>query len=152
MMASFEGFLNKAKDTAQSVGHKAVETVDKVKLRMEINSVEKQIASVYEGLGRLVFDAEESGQDITEAKAAAIETVKQEKVKLEALQDKLMEFTHGVRCPKCGTVNDQGAAYCSKCGEKLPDVAKETPVPSQSEPEAPKAQESAPESAPESAE
>ena len=53
-MAAFEDVLSCAKSVAQTAGRKTEEFVELTKLRVKIADLRREIAALYEGLGRLV--------------------------------------------------------------------------------------------------
>lgn len=118
-MATFEDVLNKVKDVALATGEKATEIANKTKIKMEISSLQKKLAATYEGIGRLVYDAETAGDDIAALKAEAFDTVKELQAEIDAMQDKLYEMEGAVRCGGCNAVNENDADFCKKCGAKL---------------------------------
>lgn len=118
-MAKFEDFLNKARDLAGVAGQKTTELVDKTKIKMEIATVEKQLAATFEGLGRLVYDAEAADEDIEALKNDAFETVAELQKQLDALHGKLYDYEGAVKCSECGAVNEGDALFCKKCGKNL---------------------------------
>ena len=118
-MATFEEILNKARDLAGVATDKATELVDKTKIKMDIAQLGKKLSATYEGIGRLVYEAETAGEDITELKASAFETVKELEDEIAALQEKLYGYEGAVRCAECGNVNEGDAVFCKKCGKAL---------------------------------
>lgn len=118
-MATFEEILNKAREVAGAATDKASELVDKTKIKMEIAQLEKKLSATYEGIGRLVYEAETADEDIAELKASAFETVKELEDAITALQEKLYGYEGAVRCRECGGVNEGDAIFCKKCGKSL---------------------------------
>ncbi len=116
---TMEEFLSKARDAAQSAERKTTELVGKTRIKMEISSLQKQLAAMFEGIGRLEFDAASSGEDITALKEEAFETVRELQKELEAQYDRLYDMNGAVRCAACGAVNEGDAAFCKKCGKNL---------------------------------
>lgn len=118
-MAMFEDILAKARDIVEAAKDKTGEVVDKTKLKMTISDLEKKLAATFEGIGRLVYDAQVSGEDIEALKADAFETVKELQAELASLQAKLYEMDGVVCCTECGAPNEKDAAFCKKCGKAL---------------------------------
>ncbi len=118
-MTTFEDILAKARDIAGSVKDKTGEIVDKTKVKMAIGDLEKKLAATFEGIGRLVYDAETSGEDIAELKADAFETVKELQAELTSLQNRLYDLEGVSCCNACGAPNEKDATYCKKCGKPL---------------------------------
>lgn len=118
-MATFEEILNKARDMAGVATEKATELVDKTKVKMEIAQLEKKLAATYEGLGRLVYEAQTTEENIDDLKAAAFETIAELEKEVTALQEKLFGYEGAVRCKECGIANEGDAVFCKKCGKSL---------------------------------
>ncbi len=116
---TMEEILNKARDVAAGAERKTTELVGKTKIKMEISSIQKQLAAVFEGIGRLEFDAASSGEDITVLKAEAFETVRELQKELEKQYDRWYDMNGAVRCGACDAVNEGDAAFCKKCGKTL---------------------------------
>ena len=118
-MVTWESILNMAKDAVNTAERKTGEFIDTTKLKMEINRIEKELAATYEGLGRLVYDAKKGAEDIEDLMDACITHIDEQSAALAKLQEKLAESKNAIRCPACGSLNDQDAAYCKSCGEKI---------------------------------
>ncbi len=118
-MAMFEDFLTKARDLAGAAKDKTGEIVDKTKIKMAISDTQKKLSATFEGIGRLLYDAETSGEDITSLKADAFDTVKELQNELTALQNKLYDLDGVLRCKECDTPNENDASFCKKCGKPL---------------------------------
>ena len=118
-MATFEEILNKARAGAEKVGQKTSDFVEITRMKMDIAEIEKEIAATYEGLGRLVYDAEKSGQDSTEMVQACIENIDELQADVDEIRDRLYAFKHMKKCASCGAINDEDADFCNKCGAAL---------------------------------
>ncbi len=118
-MAVFGDVLSRAKAVAEAAGKKTGELVENTKTKMEIADVQREIASLYEGLGRLVYDGRRSGDPIDDMVDACIAHLEEQNAYLEELQDKLLESKNAVRCGECGTVNDDDSRFCKKCGKEF---------------------------------
>ena len=118
-MATFDDILSKAREIAGSVKDKTGEIVDKTKVKFAINDLEKKLAATFEGIGRLVYDAELAGEDIAELKADAFDTVKELQDELASLQAKLYDMDGISCCAACGAPNETDATFCKKCGKPL---------------------------------
>ncbi len=118
-MTTFEDILAKARDIAESVKDKTGEIVDKTKLKLAIGDLEKKLAATFEGIGRLVYDAEIAGEDIAQLKTDAFDTVKELQAELATLQAKLYDLEGVACCNTCGAPNEKDATFCKKCGKPL---------------------------------
>lgn len=118
-MASIEDVLNKAKDVAEAAGKKTEELVEIGKMKMEISRLEKEITSIMEGLGRLMYNNRKENADITEQTVACMERADELNARVAELRDKVAACQHQLRCSQCGAMNTQDSEYCKKCGERL---------------------------------
>lgn len=116
-MATFEEILNMAREGAEKVGQKTSDFVEVTRMKMRIAEIEKEVAATYEGLGRLVYDAEKSGQECGDMVRACVENIDELQADADALRDQLYAFKHMQKCPSCGAINDEDAAFCNKCGK-----------------------------------
>jgi len=55
-MATIDDVISKAKTVAEAAGKKTSEFIEITKLRIEIAEQEREMAYIFEGLGRLVYD------------------------------------------------------------------------------------------------
>ena len=118
-MAMFEDMLARARAVAESAGKKTGEFVETTKIKMEIADLQREIATLYEGLGRLIYDGRQSGESVEDMVDACIEHLEEQNAYLQKLQDKLLESKNAVRCEDCGAVNEETARYCNHCGKAL---------------------------------
>ena len=115
-MATWEDVVSRAKLLAEAAGRKTGELVETTKTKLEVAELQREIASLYEGLGRLVYDGHTSGESVEEMVDACVAHLKEQNAYLEELQDRLLENKSAVRCVTCGTVNDEDSCFCKKCG------------------------------------
>ncbi|MBR2338986.1 MAG: hypothetical protein IKA63_05930 [Clostridia bacterium] len=118
-MAMFEDVLSRAKAVAEAAGRKTGEFVENTKIKIEIADLQREIASMYEGLGRLIYDGHRSGENIDDMVDACISHLEEQNAYLEELQDQLLDSKNAARCAECGAVNDGEAHFCSNCGKAL---------------------------------
>lgn len=118
-MINLGTILNTAGDMVDTAGRKTSELVDKTKIKMEIASLEKQLSATFEGIGRLMYDANEAGEDISYIRDDAFETVKELQKKIDKAYAKLYAYQGAVSCKQCGAVNEADAVFCKKCGKTV---------------------------------
>ena len=118
-MATWETVLARAKSVAFAAERKTEQLVENAKIKMEIAELQREIASLYEGLGRLLYDGRQSGESIDDMVDACLAHLKEQNEYLEQLQDRLLEGKSAVRCAECGTVNDDDSSFCKKCGKEF---------------------------------
>mgnify|MGYP003296614290 CR=1 FL=1 len=128
MGTTFEEILNKAKQGAEVVGRKTSDLVEITRLKMALNDVEKDIAETFEGLGRLIYDARKSGEDVEDMIVSCIENVDDLNNEADMIRDQICCYKNMRKCKECGAVNAVDAEFCNKCGAKLCDCCSETIV------------------------
>lgn len=118
-MTGFEEVLYKAKTVAETAGKKTADFVELARLKMNAAEIEKDIASTYEGLGRLIYDGRKDEQDVSPMIEECIAKVDELQVKLREVRRKICEYQKAVRCENCDTVNTDDSAYCKRCGARI---------------------------------
>ena len=118
-MAVFEDVLSRAKSIAKTAGRKTEDLVELTKVHIQIGDLRREIAALYEGLGRLVYDARHTDESVDELIDACVEELEEQQAALARLEERVMQTKNVVRCEACGTFNAQGAAFCNRCGKKL---------------------------------
>ena len=118
-MGNFEEILNKAKRGAEVVGQKTGDFIETTKLKMAVSDIDKEIAATFEGLGRLVYDAQKSDEDVSEMIEDCIQSIDELNEAAEAIREQIYSYKNMHRCVGCGAVIEKDAAFCSKCGAPL---------------------------------
>lgn len=118
-MAAFEEVLSRAKELAQTAGRKTEELVEVTKTRVKIGDVRREIASLYEGLGRLVYDSRRCEEPVDDLIQACVEQLDEQLAELARLEERVMESKSVIRCAQCGALNANDAAFCNQCGKKI---------------------------------
>ena len=116
-MTVWEDVLSGAKSLAEATQRKTGEIVETTKIKLEIAQLQRELASLYEGLGRLVYDGRTSGESVEDMVEACVSHLKEQNAYLEELQDRLLENKNAIRCAECGAVNDEDSSFCKKCGK-----------------------------------
>ncbi len=118
-MAVFEDVLSRAKSIAKTAGRKTEELVELTKTHAQIGDLRREIASLYEGLGRLVYDSRRSEEPVDDLIAACIEELDERETALARLEERVMQSKNVIRCNSCGAFNANDASFCNQCGRKL---------------------------------
>lgn len=118
-MGVLDDVIVNAKSAADAVGKKASKLVDISKLRISEADIRNDITKQFELLGREVYEAQKAGHDSSEAVSAGTAAVDNLKEQLSAISEQLASAREKTICPECGHENEQGAAFCSKCGHSL---------------------------------
>ncbi|NLN81709.1 MAG: zinc ribbon domain-containing protein [Clostridiales bacterium] len=118
-MTSFEDVISKAKSVAEVAGKKTSDFIEVTRLKIEAAELEKEMSSVLEGLGRLVYDARKAGEDVSPMVDDCVTRLNEYQLKIDALRKKIDAYRYTVRCKDCGAPNPDDAAFCKKCGAKV---------------------------------
>ena len=118
-MAVFEDVLSRAKSIAKTAGRKTEDLVELTKVHIQIGDLRREIAALYEGLGRLVYDARHTDESVDELIDACVEELEEQQAALARLEERVMQYKNIVRCETCGAFNAHDAAFCNQCGKKL---------------------------------
>lgn len=118
-MATFEDVMFRVKDVAETAGKKTGELVELGKLKLKMAELRHEIAGAHEGLGRLVYHGQKSGENVDDMVAACVEHIDELNAELAELEEHVMESKNVVRCDSCGMYNTVTATFCNHCGKKL---------------------------------
>ncbi len=133
-MSIFEDAVLGARSVTAAVGEKAGRFVDISRLRLSAAELSRSIAERYEALGRAVYDAYKSDEEIggiITAGAAGIDALY---TRLDDTNRKIARLRDKKYCADCGAVIDESAIFCSRCGSRIDlqtEAAKESPQPAE---------------------
>lgn len=122
------GFLDKVKDMGGALGEKmkqgfqtvsdgSQKLLDKVEVKKQISTIEKEINGIYVSIGKKYI--ENMKGDIPEDMAGYVNTLNEKTDELEKLKNQLDELNDKNVCPACGAPNQKGQKFCDKCGTRL---------------------------------
>ena len=118
-MVAMDEVLACAKSMAVTAGRKTEEFVEVAKLRVQIAEKRRDIAELYEGLGRLVYDSRVSGESVEDMIEACVEALGEQQDELERLEERVMMNKSVIRCDGCGAINVNNAVFCNQCGKEF---------------------------------
>lgn len=118
-MDTFDEFLGKAKNLVDIAGKKTGEAVELARLKMNRIQINSDIQKTYEKLGAFVYKFHKSGETNNELIDICVGEIDGLLAQLDVISNKINDIKSSVKCPQCGTLNDQGAIYCAKCGAKM---------------------------------
>lgn len=124
-MANINEFINTAKELADLAGKKAGEAVEVSKLKINNVKINGELQKAYEKLGAFVYKYRKNGEENDELIDMCVKEIDDLQAALEENEQKINETRHKVKCAACGAINDVQAAYCAKCGAKLPQETEE---------------------------
>ena len=116
-MEFFDNVANKTKELFEAGEKKANEIVSVQKLRIEVSQLESKMSNTLKKLGTEIYKQRENeafaefADIFTELDAAAAE--------INAKNAEISRIKGRKECDKCGSFNEESAAYCSKCGRQF---------------------------------
>ena len=121
-MKKVEEISKKVGDTAtntyNTVADKSGKLIEETKLRIAISDKETDIDEIYEEMGKAVYNAYKSGEDVGK------EFTKQSK-KIDKLNEEINEMNKKIlynknlrKCESCGETISLESKFCTNCGEK----------------------------------
>lgn len=123
-MEFFNELGKKASVAYNATAKKTGELAKEAKLRMKINENKSDINDLYKQIGKKVYEKHVREENIEiktelEEECTKIDVLSAE---IETCLKSILELKKRKKCPKCHTEIDLEAAFCSKCGEKQPEV------------------------------
>ena len=121
-------------DSASYYLGRGIDSADKatrgLKIQAEITKPESQKKDLIQQLGQVVYEKSKSNDGVRSVFLQECASVSEVEGRAAAFRKQLAELQggsrgsnggeHGVACPKCGTVNSTGFAFCVGCGAKMP--------------------------------
>ena len=114
-----DDFGKKVGDFGRNVWGKAQDAVDVVSLKNEINTKNRELNRIYAEIGeeycRQQHSAAKKSYPVLTEKTEALEK------EIDQLRDKIQRRKGIKKCPGCGEMILLRAAFCNKCGTRVPD-------------------------------
>ena len=116
-MEFFDSVASKTKELFEAGEKKATEIVNVQKLRLEVSNLESKMSNTLKTLGTEIYKQRENEafaefSDIfTELDSIAAD--------INAKNAEISRIKGLKKCDKCGSFNEENAAYCSKCGRQF---------------------------------
>ena len=105
---------------SKDVSGKVKETADVLKLRQKASVEKQRIRDAYEEIGRLYFK-ECEGKEVAPEYQQFFDTIAEASAAVAEFKSKIEELRNTKTCPECGAEMDKEAAFCAKCGAKMPE-------------------------------
>lgn len=119
-MKTWEELVYEAKRLASAAGRKVTDVADLAKMKYKITENEKAIEATMEALGRLLYDSRKTETDLNGETVAELIAQVDELIADNARLQAEIDNNRGKKtCTECGAINNEDAAYCSKCGHQL---------------------------------
>ncbi len=116
-------FGKKIEDFGQNIWKKAQSAVDIVSLNNDLSTKSRELSQVYAELGAAC--CKQQSAETEKNFPQLYEEARQLAAEIDALQEKVQRKKGVKKCPGCGELVSLGAAYCAKCGARVPDPAPE---------------------------
>ncbi|MDD2956282.1 MAG: zinc-ribbon domain-containing protein [Oscillospiraceae bacterium] len=123
----FDHLVNKAKGLADMAGKKTEEMLEISRLKYSCVQLNNEIQHSYEKLGAFTYKFQKTGEENPELVEMCVKEIDGLLEKLKELTARIDEAQHRSRCSACGAMNEEKAAYCIKCGAKMPEEPVEEP-------------------------
>ena len=115
----FEDISKRISKTAEDVGRKTNEVIERQRLRNQIVTMEREIGLLYESMGKLLWERYEEEQVVESEFLMSCETIAEKKDMIEKYKADLLAFSGTKACKICGAVLDKEDAFCKKCGTNM---------------------------------
>ena len=125
-MSFFENLGQKINDVGQTTIKKTKNLADTAKLNLTISEEERKITSTYEQIGKWYVRTHKDNADADVAPLLHVITTSEAKIK--ECKENIHQMKGRIICPACGASVDADAAFCSACGQKLPEAPQPEPV------------------------
>lgn len=113
-------------DAGQQIAQKASGMAGSAKFSSAISEENKKILGLYQEIGRIYYESHNNDENPEADLAGLLAAVKESKARVAEFEVKAKELK-GIRiCPSCGADVSVQSKFCTKCGEKMPEI--EMPV------------------------
>lgn len=116
-MEFFEETIEKVKEAFDVAQKKTTEIVSVGKQKYDIAAMESKLGKMYTKLGKIVYPTL-TGDEQGEV-AQIVNEIKEQLSKIEEAKEELSKLKNKRICPKCNSIIEETAVYCSVCGEKI---------------------------------
>lgn len=137
ILQKFKSSVNRGVTT---ISVKASSSLEKSKIKSQIDSIETDIRKLFANVGETVYAAWESGEKDISCVEATLSTIQQKKAEVAKLTEDMASIDvrddqilsnsgaekpaetsapDGLVCPGCGAVCASTSMFCRKCGHKL---------------------------------
>lgn len=109
---------------SEKVVKKSGGAVELRKLKMEQESLKKELNNCYAQIGRMVVEKME-GADVPVEMEMLVKQIDDCKEAIAEIEQMIASKRGQRVCPVCGARADKAAVFCQKCGTRLPDLSQE---------------------------
>lgn len=116
---NIDELFDKAKNAVNIAAKKTNDVVELSKLKLDSVKLNNEINSMYEKLGRSVYNMRHDDLVNENVMRNLCEEIDELLEKLAGITDQIAEKKNVTVCEVCGTENVRDNCYCCKCGTKL---------------------------------
>ena len=117
------GLWNQVKQQASSLGAKAAEKTQELRLQSEINDLKNQIGKKQTSLGVLVYQMYKEDRGNYDALLPICHEIDELEKQIVEIEQKISELkTKPGKCSNCGHDNIPDARFCAGCGAPLQEA------------------------------
>lgn len=122
-MEFFNDIGKKLSRAARGVQELTREGMENTRLAVDLRAARSELEKSYAELGRAYYESL-SGGEVPQTLVDRVKNCLAEIETLTALRDRPAK---SMRCPSCGTMQEDGARFCSCCGKRMPEEAPALP-------------------------
>lgn len=115
-MGVFEDIFVKAKVAVDALGEKAGQFVDVSKLNIKLAELKADLRAEFENLGKTMYHSDKNDTDASLEIRSGIAQIDNLSLQIEELKNQIASMKNKVLCKSCGSQNEEGSSYCTKCG------------------------------------
>ena len=119
-MSIFGQIGKRISQTGQDASQKVRDIRGTIKLNNQIAEEKRSIDEMLMRIGETYYELH--NEDPEEAFAEFIDSINASEVKIDECRRQINYIKSLAECPVCGRLNDKDAAYCPKCGAKMPQM------------------------------
>lgn len=125
-MSFLDNLGQKINDVSQTTIKKTKNLADTAKLNLNISEEERKISTAYEQIGK--WYATKHREDADAEVHTWIKAIASSEARIKECRESIHQMKGMVICPACGASINEDAAFCSACGQKLPEKPKPEPI------------------------
>lgn len=125
-MSFLNNLSQKINDVGQTTIKKTKNLADTAKLNLNISEEERKITNAYEQIGKWYVDKHRDDADVEIE--GWLKSICEAEKKIHECRESIHQMKGMVLCPACGASVDADAAFCSACGQKMPEKPQPEPV------------------------
>ena len=118
-MSIFDDALDTAKKVFSTVEKETVKTASVSKLKVKALRLNAALTDSFAELGKHYYQTLSRAGEVPADLTRLVSEIKYNQDQLQSVKDEIIALKGGTVCSECGTVNLDGAEYCSHCGKEL---------------------------------